>query len=168
MATPHHLARSRRRSGDGIRSARCSIAPGSSDPRLPTPFTTCTPQPAPCCVAEPQELAHSLCGRGERANPGQHGSTARTQRGPPHSSMLPECTFLAARLPALLHGAPCGAPIRHTPHGCRCLMPLRTRTRRSLLHAQRTHHATRSSPKAHCCLLRPEEFPAGALAVHAR
>ena len=32
MATPH-LTRSRRRSsGDGVRSARCTIAPGSSDP----------------------------------------------------------------------------------------------------------------------------------------
>ena len=83
MATPHHLARSRRRSGDGIRSARCSIAPGSSDPRLPTPFTTCTPQPAPCCVAEPQERVcpQPLCSwrASESRAARQHGThTARS------------------------------------------------------------------------------------------
>ena len=131
MATPH-LTRSRRRSsGDGVRSACCAIAPGSSDPRLPTPSQTCTPQPAPCCVAEPQELAHSLPARGERANP---GSTAARHV---HGALLRDgCVLPRARLP---HSPPAHPPARrtlwrtHPPaetrvHGCRCVVPLRTHT----------------------------------------
>ena len=100
MATPH-LTRSRRRSsGDGVRSALCSIAPGSSDPRLPTPSQTCTPQPAPCCVAgTKRELATQPLCSWRRANPGStaarhaHGALLR-------GCMLPELASPTARPPS--------------------------------------------------------------------
>ena len=81
MAT-HHLTRSRRRSsGDGIRSALCShpapATPGSH------PFHNLHAAACAVLCGGTQEPAHSLCGRGERANPGQHGSTACPRRDPP-------------------------------------------------------------------------------------
>ena len=118
---PHHRTAPRRSNGDGVRSALCTLTSGSCTPRLPTPSQTCTPQPAPCCVAgTKRELAHSLCGRGGVRIHGtaarQH--RARARRAPPQH---------APRLP----GRPCGAhilPQRDKPHGCRCHMPLRTHT----------------------------------------
>ena len=96
-------------------------------PRPPTPSQTCTPQPAPCCVAG-TNLAHGLCGRGGERIHGtaarQH--SARARRAPPQHAP-PERTILAAPLP----GGPCGAhilPQRDKSHGCRCHMPLRTHT----------------------------------------
>eukprot|EP00966_Prymnesium_polylepis_P045120 1045363-Prymnesium_polylepis.2 len=57
MAKPHHHTAPRRSSGDGVRSARCSICPAPVAYRLPPALlTNCTPQPAPGCVAEPKSL----------------------------------------------------------------------------------------------------------------
>jgi len=89
-------------SGDGVRSARSTLASGSSDPRLPTPPQTCTPQPAPCCVAEPKSLptASVVVVASES---GQHGRTAaRHAHGALLRSgcVLPKRTFLAARPPS--------------------------------------------------------------------
>jgi hypothetical protein len=64
---------------------------------LPLSFTNCTPQPAPCCVAEPKSLpAASLCSW-RRANPGR-GSTAARARS--SAVAAPERTFLTACPPS--------------------------------------------------------------------
>ena len=132
MATPHHLARSRRSSGDGIRSALYSVAPGSSDPgSLPLLHKPARRSLRRAVWRNPKSLPPSLCGRGERANPGstaaQHAPGAVLRDG----CVLPRAHLTHFPPAALLHGAPCGAPIlqRHERHGCRCLVPLiRTHT----------------------------------------
>ena len=104
-------------------------APSHPAPATPAPdsSTNCTPQPAPCCVAEPQQPAHNICGHGgERIRAARQHITAA--RPPPPQSMHAPRARLPHSPPArppLLHGAPCGAHIlqRHEP------------PRASLLHA---------------------------------
>ena len=121
-----------RSSGDSVRRrAACSIAPGSSDPgSLPLLHNLHTPQPAPCCVAGTKSLptASLLVAASQSVRP-QPGSTTHSSTA--FSSAVAACPLRAhvARspaAPALLHGAPCGAPIPRdkSPTGvaasCRC------------------------------------------------
>ena len=129
MDTPHHHAAPRRSSGDGIRSACCTLASSSSDPGSRS-FTNL--HAAACAV---------LCGGTPRAchpasvvvvacESGQRDSTACARHA--HGALL-RCGRVFPRA----HPQPTRPPARHTlrrthphrdtsPHGCRCIVPLRT------------------------------------------
>ena len=134
MATPHHhtFPTEMRSSGDGVRSALCSIAPGSSDPRLP-PYCFTNLHAAACA---------ELCGgHQERACPqplqcswrasesGQYGSIAHSTA---RSSAMAACSPSSpSSLPA--HPPSCTAhPVPHTssrdtsPTDVGAGLPLRT------------------------------------------
>jgi len=129
MATPHHhtfpTEEQRRRRPQRALRHRIQLQ------RPPAPDSSTNLHAAACAV---------LCGGTPRVCPqplwswraiesGQHGGTAHsTACSSAMAACSPERAFLTACPPALLHGAPCGAHIlqRHIPHGCRCIMPLRT------------------------------------------
>ena len=121
MATPHHHTfPTEEAAAETASAARAAPShPAPATPRLPTPPQTFTPQPALCCVAEPQEFAHSLCGRGERSNPGSTAAQHIARRAPPRwLRCSPERAFLTACPPALLHGGTLWRthpPETHTP-----------------------------------------------------
>ena len=99
----------------GTVSAALSARIRLQRPPAPTPFTTCTPQPVPCCAAAPKSLPTASVVVASERIPGStaarhaHGAILRVR-------VLPERT-LTARPSAFLHGAPCGAHIlqRHEP-----------------------------------------------------
>ena len=122
MATPTaYCPTAVRSSGDGVRSACCSLAPGSSIPgSLPLLHKLHAAACAVLCGGT-QEWCPSLCARGgERIRAAwqyQHGHGALLHGG----CVLPGAHLIHC-LPAILHGRLCGAHIlqRHMPHGCRC------------------------------------------------
>ena len=122
MATPHHrtFPTEMRSSGDGVRSALCSLAPGSSDPgSLPLLHKLHAAACAVLCGA--RACSQPLCSW-RRANP--ESATARHAHGALLRSgcmLRPDHTSLTAGLFAALCGAPSG-----TPMGFRCPLPLRT------------------------------------------
>ena len=88
-------------------------------PRLPSLRSSCTARRSlrRAVRLNPRVCPHHLCSW-LHANPGQHHcNTTHARRTPPLSPHAPpKRTFLAARLPTPLHGAPCATqPWRHKP-----------------------------------------------------
>ena len=101
--------------------------PAPATPRLPTPPQTARRSLRRAVWRNPKSLPPSLCVRGERANPGS--TAARHAHGIRSRCVLPDRTSPTACPPPCTLGAPCAtSPQRHEPHGCRCIMPLRTHT----------------------------------------
>ena len=151
--------RSRRRSsGDGVRSARCSIVSGSR--RLPAPSRAPHKLHAAACAGlcgGTQELAHSLCARGGvriRAAR-QHGMHTA------HSSAVAACSALSA--PSSQPAYP-PHPVAHpletqAPMGFRCPMPLRTHLPPAAQHCRGGTRPVRAPDVNSRCEMQPSFCP---------
>ena len=134
-------------------------APSHPAPATPAPdsSTNCTPQPAPYCVAEPQECTHNPSARGGAriyGTPARPHDT-RTAR----SSAVAACSALSA--PSSQPACP-PHPVAHppeTPMGFRCPMPLRTHLPPAAQHCRGGTRPVRAPDVNSRCEMQPSFCP---------